>query len=461
MMSTPPSRSEPIEPTEIEATLEQIRTALIADRMEDAIEALIRLHPVDRADAFADLTDQDQAVLLPKLDINDTADLLEELDDEEAADVAESLSPKFLANILDAMEPDEAADVLGDLAPEVAAQALARMDEPGDVLPLLGYPDETAGGLMTTSMITIRRGITTGQAIESLRRTPPGSDTPYYLYVIDSDRRLLGVVGLRDLVIAKPETLIETIMDPTVITAKTDMDQEDAARIMVRYDLAAMPVVDEHNVLWGMITYDDLMDVLEDEATEDIYRLANVSDPDLSVDSPIGISVRRRIPWLYLSGLTALFASWVISQFEATIAQVALLAAFQSVVAGLGGNTATQTLAIIVRAIALGEIEFSDAFRTLIKEAVVGLLQGIFVGAAAGLGVYLWTDKAYLGLILGLSLLANMMIATVVGTLVPLGLKALRLDPALASTVLVTSITDSVGFALFLGLATIFLRFLN
>jgi magnesium transporter len=250
-------------------------------------------------------------------------------------------------------------------------------------------------------------------------------------------------------------------MDPSVHYVTTDMDQEDVARIMVRYDLAAMPVVDESHVLWGNITYDDLMDVLEDEATEDIYRLANVSDPDLSVDSPIGISVKRRIPWLYLSGITALFASWVISQFEATIAQVALLAAFQSVVAGLGGNTATQTLAIIVRGIALGEIELSDAIRTLAKEAVVGLLQGIFVGVAAGFGVYLWTGKPYLGFILGLSLLGNMIIATIVGTLVPLLLRAFKQDPALASTVLVTSITDSVGFALFLGLATIFLSYLN
>jgi magnesium transporter len=202
------------------------------------------------------------------------------------------------------------------------------------------------------------------------------------------------------------------------------------------------------------------MDVLEDEATEDIYRLANVSDADLSVDSPIGISVRRRIPWLYLSGLTALFASWVISRFEATIAQVAILAAFQSVVAGLGGNTATQTLAILVRALALGEVELSDTFRTLVKETVVGLVQGILVGAAAGLGVYYWTGKPYLGLILALSLLGNMILATIVGTLVPLALRALKLDPALASTVLVTSVTDSVGFALFLGLATIFLPYL-
>jgi magnesium transporter len=226
---------------------------------------------------------------------------------------------------------------------------------------------------------------------------------------------------------------------------------------MVRYDLTAVPVVDDQDVLWGVITYDDLVDVLEDEATEDLYRLANVSDPDLSFDSPVGISVRRRIPWLYISGVTALFASWVISQFQAVIAQVAILAAFQSVVAGLGGNTATQTLAIIVRAIALGEIELKDAWRTLFKEASVGLLQGIFVGTAAGLGVYLWTNNTFLGLVLGLALVGNMLIATTVGTLVPLILKAANLDPALASSVLVTSVTDSVGFALFLGLASIFL----
>jgi magnesium transporter len=446
-----------MDPTQIDPTLEKIRAALEADQLDDAIAALVKLHPVDRADAFSDLDGQVQAILLPELDIGDTADLLEELDDAEAADVAEGLSTRFLANILDAMEPDEAADVLGDLPPDRAAQALAAMAEPEDVIPLLGYPDETAGGLMTTNVITLTPELTTAEAIQFLRKMTPGSDTPYYLYVVNRDQKLLGVIGLRDLVVTDPNTRIQDILDPEVIRATTEMDQEDVARMMVRYDLTAVPVVDQNDVLWGVITYDDLVDVLEDEATEDLYRLANVSDPDLSFDSPIGISVRRRIPWLYISGVTALFASWVISQFQAVIAQVAILAAFQSVVAGLGGNTATQTLAIIVRAIALGEIELKDVWRTLLKEAAVGLVQGVFVGAAAGVGVYLWTNNPYLGLVLGFALVGNMLIATTVGTLVPLLLKAAKLDPALASTVLVTSVTDSVGFALFLGLATLFL----
>ncbi len=445
----------------IDATLEAIRTALEANRVEEAIAALTHLHPVDRAEAFADLDDQDQAAILPQLDINDTADLLEELDDEEAADVAETLSTPFLADILDAMEPDEAADVLGDLPPRLAADALAEMEESANVIPLLVFPDETAGGLMTTHLLTLTPEITTAEAIEYLRQTTLGSDTPYYLYVVEKNYKLLGVVGLRDLVIADPKRRIREIMDPDVISAKTDLDQEDVARLMIRYDLAAMPVVDDAGSLRGVITYDDLVDVIEDEATEDIYRLANVPDSDLSFDSPIGLSIRRRLPWLLLSGITALFASWVISQFESLIAQVALLAAFLSVVAGLGGNTATQTLAIIVRAIALDEIEPRDAWRTLTKEAVVGLFQGLFIGAAAAVGVYLWTGNEVLGLVLGLALVGNMILATVIGTLVPLILRRLGADPALASTVLVTAVTDSVGFALFLGLASVFINYIR
>jgi len=450
-----------VEPSIVDATLDEIRKALEANHIEDAIAALTDLHPVDRAEAFADLDDQDKAVILPQLDINDTADLLEELDDEEAADVAEMLSTPFLADILDAMEPDEAADVLGDLPPKLAADVLVEMEESEDVIPLLVFHDETAGGLMTTHLLTLMPDITAAEAIEYLRQTTHGSDTPYYLYVVDQTTRLIGVVGLRDLVIADPNRKISAIMDTDVTSVKTDLDQEDVARLMVRYDLAAMPVVDDDNRLRGVITYDDLMDVIEDEATEDIYRLANVPDHDLAFDSSVGLSIRRRLPWLYLSGITALFASWVISQFETIIAQVALLAAFQSVVAGLGGNTATQTLAIIVRAIALNEIEPRDAWRTLTKEAAVGLLQGLFVGAAAAIGVYLWTGNQFLGLVLGLALVGNMIVATVIGTLVPLILRRLGSDPALASTVLVTAVTDSVGFALFLGLASFFVKYMR
>ncbi len=449
-----------MEPSQIDLTLEEIRAALESGQIQDAIEALIKLHPVDRADAFSDLNDEDQAVILPQLDIPSTADLLEELEDEEAAYVANALPTELLADILDQMEPDEAADVLGDLPPDRAAEALAEMEEAEDVIPLLGHPDETAGGLMTTSYIAVRPRTTATQTIDFLRQVEPDEETPYYIYVINRENKLVGIVGMRELIISEPDAEIRTIMDEDVISATTSDDQEEVARLMARYDLAALPVVDSGGVLRGVITHDDVLDVLEDEATEDIYRLANVPDPDLSINSPVSLSVRRRLPWLYLSTLTALFASWVISIFQDLFEQVAVLAVFQSVVAGMGGTTATQSLAMIVRAIALGEITTREAWEPLIKQVLTGLIQGIAVGTVAGLGVWLWQGNPFLGLILGLALIGNMIIAVIVGTLIPLFLKAVRLDPALASAVLVTAITDSAGFALFLGLASLFLTYL-
>jgi len=438
--------------------LESIRSALERGQIQDAIEALTQLRPADRAEAFSDLDDRDQAAILPRLGISDTADLLEELEDEEAIDVAETLPTGRLADVLDEMEPDEAADILGDLSPERAASALAEMEDRQDVLPLLSHPDETAGGLMTTSFVALPREATAAQAIDFLRGMEPDSETPYYLYVVDAKGRLTGVVSLRDLVVADPAAQLWNFMDEDILYVRSDTDQEDVARTFARYDLAAVPVVGTGRRLEGVITYDDIVDVLEEEATEDVYRLANVSDADLSIHSPISMAIRRRLPWLYLNTLTALFAAWVISHFEALIAQLAVLAVFQSVVAGMGGNAATQSLAITVRALALGDIALRDAWRPLVKEAVTGLIHGIAVGSVVGIGVYLWRGSATLGLVLGLALMGNMLVAEFVGTLVPLVLKALRLDPALASSVVVTAVTDSVGFSLFLGLASLMLR---
>jgi len=444
-----------MDPSQIEFALARIRTALEAGEVQAAIDTLTELHPVDRADAFSDLDGKDQAALLPRLDLEATADLLEELEDEQAAAVAETFGTEQLADVLDEMEPDEAADVLGDLPADRAEEALAEMEEARNVIPLLPFDDETAGGRMTTSFIALPLGTSAMDAIQTLRQVEPSSETPYYLYIDDDAGRLVGIVGLRDLVIAAPESKLESIMDRDVIFVHTHEDQEEVALRMARYDLAAVPVVDDQGTVVGIITHDDVMDVLEQEATEDIYRLANVPDHDLSIHSPIKLAIRKRIPWLYLSAATALFAAWVVSRFESLIAEVAILAVFLSVVAGLGGNTATQSLAIIVRALALGEIDLRQAWRTVMKEGLTGLIAGILVGSAVGLAVWLWQGNPVLGAVLGIALVGNMLIAGFVGALVPISLKALKLDPALASSVLVTTVTDSVGFALFLGLSAL------
>jgi magnesium transporter len=336
------------------------------------------------------------------------------------------------------------------------------VEQAADVRPLLEHEDDTAGGLMTPDFPHLRRQMTAQQAIDSLRSLHPDAETHYYLYVVDRSNKLIGIVGLRELLMANPRTLIDDIMNRDVISVLVGADQEEVARLMSKYGLAALPVVDTEGHLVGVINYDDIVEVIEEEATEDLFKLSNVSgDGDLQVFSPVRQSVSRRLPWLYVNVLTGFIAAWVISHFEATIAELAVLAVFQSIVAGAGGNAGTQTLAIMVRGLALAEIEFRDVWRALFREVGIGLLHGTAVGAAVALVAWLWRGIPALGLIIGLAMMGNLAVAGVVGTLVPLTLRAFKLDPALASSVIVTGVTDSVGFGLFLGLATLTLPYLQ
>ncbi len=439
---------------------QQIEILLESGKNQEAVQFFLELQVPDQAEVFNLLNEQAQEKLLVKLDIPATADLFDELEDSETLEAADSIPLDRLADILDEMEPDEAADLLGDLPPELASQALEEMDDPEDVLPLLGFADQTAGGRMTTSFLALRRQTRADKALEFLREVGPDGDVPYYLFVVDREKRLSGVVGLRELVLAEPVEMIENIMNSDVIFVTTETDQEEAARTMARYNLGALPVVNDRRELVGVITGDDLVDVIDEEATEDIYRLSNVSDAELEPESAVWLQIKGRLPWLYLSALTALFAAWIISRFEHIIAQVAVLAVFQSLVAGLGGNAVTQNMAMVVRGLALGKIPANRAWPIIFRQAVIGLLLGIAVGGVVGLGAYFWRGNAALGLVLGLALVGNMVVAGLAGTLIPLGLRALGQDPALASAVLVTTATDSMGFLLFLSLAAAFINYL-
>lgn len=450
-----------MEPQNLEITVERLRSALGTNRSGDAISVLLDLHPADQAEVFNALTEEERNFLLPIIDIDATANLFEELEDEDVLEAVESLTTERLADVLDEMEPDEAADLLGDLTPEQASEVLSQMEDPSDVIPLLGYPDETAGGLMTTSYIALRRHTKVDQAIQFLRQITIDTEVPYYLYVVDREKRLQGVVSMRELVISGPDTMMEDIMDADVIYVNAIDDQEEAARVMSRYDLAAVPVLDEQKKLVGVITHDDILDVLEEEATEDIYRLATVSDSDLEPESPILDHLKGRLPWMYLNMGTAMFASWVITRFEDIIAQVALLAAFQSVIAGLGGNSGSQNVVMIVRSMALGKISANRIWDVMKRQILIGLLQGAAVGIVVAAGVAMWQQDFYLGLIILIAMIANMVIAGIIGTLVPFILTALGKDPALASTILVTATTDSFGFFIFLSLASLFLPLIS
>jgi len=445
-----------MEHVDIDAVLAQVRAALAEGDWDRAVALVEALRPADQADIFEELPPAEQDQLLPRLNLEDSADILEELEEEDAAEVAARLTVADLARILDEMEPDEAADLLGDIAPDRAARALAAMADADEVRPLLLHADETAGGLMTSARVTLHEDMTAEEAIAHLRALAPDSEDVYYLFVVDEDVRLVGVVSLRQLVVVPPHTRIAEIMDPDVIHVRADADQEEAARLMARYDLLALPVVDDEDHLLGLITHDDLVEVLEEEATEDIYRLGGVPE-EQPVDVPVPSALRTRLPWLVLNLGTAMASATVLSLFENTIAQVAALAAFFPIVAGVSGSAGTQTLTVIVRGLALGELEPRDGFRALAREVLIGLANGLAVGSLVAVIALVWKGTPVLGLVVGLATLLNMIGAGVAGVLVPLGMQVVRIDPALASPILVTTVTDTLGYLIYLGLATLVL----
>ncbi|NQS92521.1 MAG: magnesium transporter [Chloroflexi bacterium] len=424
----------------------------------DSILKLFRaLHPADQAKLFNVLKTGQQEDLMQKMEIPEIADIFDELDDKQTLIAARNLPLPFLADIIDDMDPDEAADLLGDLSGQEVRKTISLMDEPEEVLPLLIYEDNTAGGRMTTDFIALSPSDTADTAIQHLRSTGQETDVPYYLFVINQDKELLGVTGLREMVIADPGQKITEIMNDHVVSVQAMQDQEEAARVMKHYDLQALPVLNQQGQLVGVISHDDILDVLEDESTEDIYRLASVSDYALEPESDLFLQLKGRLPWLLLNAVTALIGSWVISNFGDLFVQVAVLAFFQSVVAAQGGNTASQNVAMIVRSLALGKIKPRQILPILFRQIVVGMFLGTMIGLIVGIGVGFWQSNPYLGLVLGLALLGNMLVASIVGTLAPLILEFSGQDPALASSVLVTAITDIIGFLIFLSLASLFL----
>jgi magnesium transporter len=442
-----------MEQTTLDDVLSQLRDALEQGDLDRATAIIDAFHPADQAELVSELQGSDQVTLLTQMDPSDSADVLEEMDDEDAAALAELLSSSDLAEILDAMEADEAADVLGDLPSEQAAEALRQMDEPQDVIPLLRYPDDTAGGLMTPAVITLNPGWTVERAIAELRRIGPRADSGYYLFVTDEKDLLLGVVGLRELVSARPTTPVSTLMQRDVITLPVTTDQEDCARILSRYGFLALPVVDEIGRLVGVITADDLIEVTEQEATEDMYRMVGITGEE-RLFGPVYTSVLKRLPWLVINMVTLLIAITVVDIFEPVIAGMVALAVFLPLVSGEGGNAGSQTSTVMVRGIALGEVGERNGLRALNREVAVAVINGAILGLGTGLVVFVWKGEWVISLAIFLAMVLNFLTAATAGVLIPLGLSKANVDPALASAAFITGFTDTFGFLFFLGIAS-------
>ena len=438
------------------------------------IDILRRLHPADSSEILYLIPPDAQNLILQELPWVEVADVLEELDQDEMVEVVQGLTLSELADVLDEMEPDMAADLIGELDDETAAELLDEMEAAAGVTPLLAYPEDSAGGIMNSPRHMLHRQMTADQAMQFLREHYDDEHDLYYLYVLDGDEpylpetgppavadqgRLLGIISLSTLILADPAVRLDEIMDPDVLTARVDADQEEVARILTRYNLVAVPVVDEEHRLLGMVTVDDVVDVLEQEATEDIYRLAQVSE-EAVIFSPLPRAVRARLPWLVVNLGTALISSTVVAQFAGTIAAVAILAALMPVVAAQGGNAGNQAMTIIVRSLALGQIDLKDFWAVFRHELGVGTLHGLVLGALVAAIIFVWLGNAVLSAVIGTAMLGNFLVAAVVGVLVPMTLRRVGVDPAFGSSMMVTASTDILGFTLFLGLASYFVVWL-
>ena len=444
---------------DVDTLLVQVRDLLEHGDPKSAAILLEGLRPADQAGVFDDLNPDEQDALLPKLNPDDSADILEELEEEDAVVVADRLKADKLATIMDHMEPDEAADLLGDIAPEKATRVLNAMQDATEVAPLLKHQDETAGGLMTSASIVLKAGMTVKTAISYLRKLTPDDEDIYYLFVTDRRDKLVGVVNLRSLVTQPATAKIADIMNTDVLSVQADADQEEAAKLMKRYDLLALPVVDKEQRLLGVITYDDSFDIMEDEATEDIYRLAGIPEETPS-DLPLGEAVKKRLPWLVVNLFMALISASVLSLFESTISQMAALAAFFPIVAGVSGSAGTQTLTVTVRSIALGEIEPKNAIKVIANQFLLSMVNGIAVGIIIALIALVWKQSLMLGLIAGLATLVNIISTAFTGVVIPLAIQKFKSDPALASPIIVTALTDALGYLVYLGLASAMLAWL-
>lgn len=438
------------EPVEGSAPSARLSDLLSAD-LDAALAFAEELHPAELADALEGLTDDDRERLLVAIDPSTAGDALYYVEPHFRGEILRGLEPDAMAAAINAVADDVATDIVQELGDLVAEQVLAKLpiERRRAIERLLTHPEDTAGGRMTGQLVAVRPHYTADQTLATIRNMRPDATQPFYLYVTDARRRLLGVVNLRALIAAPVDTPIDQLMLADPITVRVDTDQEDVARLLKQYKLLALPVVDSAEHLLGTVTSDDVLDVLEDEATEDMFRIVGVNEEEDLRN--VRRSVRYRLPWLLVNLLTALLAGFVVSLFSDTLAKVVVLTAFLPVIAGQGGNAGIQTVTVMVRSIALGRVAPGQTMRLVVHELLTGLIVGAVTGLLVGLVAYAWQGNTWLGLLVGFSMTANVIIGAFFGTVIPLGLQGLKQDPALSSGIWLTTTTDVLGFLVYLG----------
>ncbi len=442
-------------------TREELITSFILNTpITDILEMLEEIHPVDFLEAL-NIYQGNPMNLLEKLPYEYIALMVDEAEIDEKYALL-SLFPKIdQKKIFNEMASDELADMLGIMDEDDQEDILNEFDEDlrDEMTELLSYDPETAGGIMATEFISLRETMTIDEALKHMRQISPNEETPYYIYVLDKLNILKGIVPIRALITTEPSISLKEVMLENINTIPVDMPQEEVSNIFEKYGYLAMPVIDKNHVMQGVITADDIMEILSEEHTKDLYRLAGIDDDEV-VGSSIITSIKSRLPWLLVNLVTAMLASGMVSLFDDTIAKVVALAIFMPLVTGMGGNAGTQTLTLIIRGIALGDIDFENSKEILKKEFAVGAIHGLILGSIVAVIGALFQKTLVFGLVIGVAMFLNMTIAALAGFFIPLLLKKIHVDPALASAVFVTTVTDVLGFFFFLGLATLFITYL-
>lgn len=437
-----------------------LRQMLAANDIDAFRNEFLELHPYDQATFYEKVEPDIRKIIYTFLSPTEMADIFEaiELDDDEYKEFLNEMDTAYGAAMLSQMYADDAADVLHELDTKQRESYLEMMDvETADEInELLSYPESTAGSIMTTEYVAIPENSTVRSAMTILRNEAPNAETIYYIFVVDEKHRLTGVISLRDLIIAEEDTLIRSIMNERVVMVHAGDDQEEVAQIMKDYNFLATPVIDETGELLGIITVDDIIDVIDDEASEDYSKLAGISDMDKFDTSPWQ-AAKKRLPWLVILLFLGMLTANLMGQFEETLDKVALLAVFIPLISGTSGNSGTQALAVAIRGLATGDVEEHSKLKLLMREAGTGLMTGIVCGIIVIGIVYIWKHELILGMLVGAAICGSILVATLAGSFIPLLMHRLKIDPAVASGPFITTLNDITSILIYLGLATVFL----
>ncbi|WP_409304677.1 magnesium transporter [Peribacillus sp. SCS-155] len=443
---------------------EMLLDALQSEDIDRFREEFMKLHPYDKAQFYTSIDPEIRMMVYRYLSPEEMAALFEniEIEEEDYELLLAEMDPSYVAEMLSHMYADDAVDVLNELDKDQAVSYLTIMDNEAaqEIKELLHYAEYTAGSIMTTEYIAISANQTVRSAMYILKKEAPQAETIYYIYVVDEDNKLVGVMSLRDLIIADDEVMISEIMHDRIVSASVSEDQEEVARKMRDYNLLAMPVVDFQNHLMGIITVDDIMDVMEEEASDDYSKLAGITDLDRVDRNPVG-AAKKRLPWLVVLLFLGMMTASLIGKFEETLSQKAILAVFIPLIAGMAGNTGTQALAVAVRGIATGDLEEESKWKLIIREAGTGLITGATCGLLVTLVVFFWKHDIVLGALVGVSIFATLIVATLAGSLVPLFMHKMKIDPAVASGPFITTINDIISILIYFGMATLFMSYLS